>query len=547
MSTIVRCTRVFGVTRAAVHAMALLLAACQMAHIPAPDADTRQPVQPVQPVLSVADASARERDGVLRFTVSLSAAGSGPVIASYATEDGTAKAGSDYQSTSGSLTFPAGSTQVRSIVVRLEDDKVAEGRETFIVRLSAVQGAVVAADAATAVAVIVDDDQRALMVEPDALNVPEGGSASYTVALGSEPTGPVTVTVSAGSVELEVRPQELTFAVDDWHAAWTVTVIAAQDEDAAADVSAQITHTAAGGGYDDAGATVTATVVEDDVSTLAVEAARATEGAGALRFAVTLSVAIDRAVSVHYATGADADTATEGQDYSGSTDTLRFPAGTTAAQTVEVAVLDDSLDEPDERLTVTLSRATVPLAGGQDSMAATGIIEDDDEPPRLSIADAELAEGEGAMSFEVQLLPASALTVTVQYGTVDQTATAGTDYTGVSGTLTFAAGATARTIAVPIADDQEIESAETFTVVLSAPESADLDRSAATGEIPRQRPAAGARTELAGGDRRQRDVPHLRWRSAALCRSLHERRDPDRKGGVAAQQRPTDPAARQFR
>ena len=147
-------------------------------------------------------------------------------------------------------------------------------------------------------------------------------------------------------------------------------------------------------------------------------------------------------------------------------------------------MLDDLLDEPDEQFTLTLNNANAPLAGGNDSMTVTGTLTDDDEPPLLSIADATLTEGAGVMGFTVRLGPPSARIVTVHYATHDQAATAGADYTSVSGTLTFAAGATTRTIGVPIVDDdQDAEDAETFTVTLSNPGQARLARAEATGFI----------------------------------------------------------------
>ena len=66
-----------------------------------------------------------------------------------------------------------------------------------------------------------------------ALNVPEGGGATYTVVLESEPTGNVTVTPSvSGNSEVTVS-SALTFTPSDWDQAQTVTVsVAASDSDA---------------------------------------------------------------------------------------------------------------------------------------------------------------------------------------------------------------------------------------------------------------------------------------------------------------------------
>ena len=71
--------------------------------------------------LSVADASAQESSGALAFKVSLSEASRDPVSVSYATSDGTARAGSDYTSASGTLTFQPGETE-KTVSVTILDD-----------------------------------------------------------------------------------------------------------------------------------------------------------------------------------------------------------------------------------------------------------------------------------------------------------------------------------------------------------------------------------------------------------------------------------------
>ncbi|CAI8042668.1 hypothetical protein GBAR_LOCUS23653, partial [Geodia barretti] len=78
-------------------------------------------------------------------------------------------------------------------------------------------------------------------------------------------------------------------------------------------------------------------------------------------------------------------------------------------------------------------------------------------------------EGEEA-EFEVTLSASSSETVRVGYATSGGTAAEGSDYTRSSGTLTFTAGTTARTVTVRTTDDTEQESTERFTVVLSGPE-----------------------------------------------------------------------------
>jgi hypothetical protein len=185
-----------------------------------------------RPDLSVAAISAAEGDGTLRFTVSLSRASGEPVSVAYGTEDRTAAARVDYEPAHGRLTFAAESTEAQRIEVTVIDDQVDEATETLTVRLSDPQGA--ALRVATATGTIIDDDQRALLVEPRELNVPEGGTGSYRVMLGSKPTGPVMARVLEPA-EVSVDPKELAFTPADWSIAQAVEVTAAQDPDSRAD------------------------------------------------------------------------------------------------------------------------------------------------------------------------------------------------------------------------------------------------------------------------------------------------------------------------
>ena len=114
---------------------------------------------------------------------------------------------------------------------------------------------------------------------------------------------------------------------------------------------------------------------------ISVVDARVDEGEGALlAFAVTLDRAATGTVAVDYAT-ADG-TAPAGADYTATSGTLTFRAGE-SSQTIEVAVLDDSHDESEETLTLTLSNAS---GGRLTDARATGTIENTDPLPRAFMA-----------------------------------------------------------------------------------------------------------------------------------------------------------------
>lgn len=93
------------------------------------------------------------------------------------------------------------------------------------------------------------------------------------------------------------------------------------------------------------------------------------------------------------------------------------------------------------------------------------------------------AAGTTTAVFTVSLSQATSQTVTVRYATANGTATAGSDFTAASGTLTFAPGQTTQSVLIPITRDLVAEATETFTVGLSSPSGATISRATATGSI----------------------------------------------------------------
>jgi hypothetical protein len=115
---------------------------------------------PPPPGLAIADVSRGEgHSGTtpFRFVVSLSSAASQAVTVAYATANGTASAGSDYQAAVGTLTIPAGQT-AGTITVLVNGDRLGEANETFFVNLSGPTNATIADGQAAGT--ILDDEPR---------------------------------------------------------------------------------------------------------------------------------------------------------------------------------------------------------------------------------------------------------------------------------------------------------------------------------------------------------------------------------------------------
>ena len=434
------------------------------------------------PALSVADAAGDEDVGALEFAVALSAPSGIEVSATYATKDGTATAGGDYEAATGTLMFAPGEVS-QTIRVAILDDALHEAdEEAFALSLSAPTGATL--DAATATGVIRDDDEPPAVSVADAAGDEDIGALEFAVSL-SAPSG-IEVsasyatkdgTAAAGS-DYAAASGTLVFAPGE--VSQTIRVAILDDALHEADEETfALSLSAPTGATLDAGTALGTIRDDDEPPALSVADAAGDEDIGALEFAVSLSAPSGIEVSASYAT--KDGTAAAGSDYAAASGTLVFAPGE-VSRTIRVAILDDALHEADEE-TFELS-LSAPTGATLDAGTALGTIRDDDEPPALSVADAAGDEDIGALEFEVTLSGPSGIEVSASYATADGTAAVGSDYAAASGTLMFAPGEVSQTIGVAILDDALHEAdEETFELSLSAPTGATLDAGTALGTI----------------------------------------------------------------
>lgn len=134
----------------------------------------------------------------LTFTVSLASASTKTVTVNYATSDGTAKAGSDYQAASGQVTFAPGET-AKTFTVLVNGDTLNEADETFFVNLSGASNAWIGS---RGMGMIVNDDPLPTLSINDVQKL-EGNSGTtdfvFTVSLSAPSGQTVTVNYSTGS------------------------------------------------------------------------------------------------------------------------------------------------------------------------------------------------------------------------------------------------------------------------------------------------------------------------------------------------------------
>ena len=181
----------------------------------------------------------------------------------------------------------------------------------------------------------------------------------------------------------------------------------------------------------------------------------------------------------------------------GSKPRIQALLGVTGGSETRMRRKDGRLDhwririEPSSHEAVTVTLSPSPACGATGAVCTedgrtftTALATRIQGPPGLAVADAEVQEAANAsLAFAVTLSRAPSGTVTVDYATSDGTATAGSDYTATSGSLTFAAGETAKTVSVPVLNDAHDEGSETLTLTLSNPSGAYLEDGTATGTI----------------------------------------------------------------
>ena len=428
------------------------------------------------------------------YTVALATQPTGQVTVTI-----TGHSGTDLTLDETSLTFTTTnwSTAQTVTVTAGQDDDTADDEETLTHTASGGGYGSVAED----LPVTVDDDDEpvpGLVLSKSSLGPAEGASESYTVALATQPTGQVTVTITGHSgTDLTLGETSLTFTTTNWSTAQTVTVTAGQDDDTADDEET-LTHTASGGGYGSVAEDLPVTVDDDDTDTeplvLTVEAVKdvVTEGEP-VRYRILMSRPTSGAVvqSVYSYTG----------DFVHRRHRLsRVVTGVSSHGSRlywerELETLDDAIDEEDGSFTVRIQKPDADLYDqgeeytvGTPSSATVTILDNDPEDtptvPLVSVFDASVDEGPDAvLAFPVRLNVAVVETATIEWETRDLSAKAGQDYKGASGTLVFSPGETVKTVRVEVIDDAQVEGTEVMLLLLTDVEGAVIDGELAVGTI----------------------------------------------------------------
>ncbi len=421
------------------------------------------------------------------FTVSLLSASAQTVTVNYATADGTAVAGTNYQATSGSLTFTPGQTS-QSVGVTVYETPFYDINRTFLLNLTAPNNATLARSQATAT-IINNISAPTISVNDVSVVDPTAGTttATFQVTLSAASNLPTTVNYATADnsaiagTNYQAASGTLTFAPGQTSQTIGVNVFGEALHDMTRafllNLSAPTNATLA---RSQAIGSIVNNVPAPSVSVNDVSVVDPTTGTTTASFVVSLSAASALPVTVNYAT-ADG-TAVAGTNYQASSGSLTFAPGVTGL-TVTVTISPNPLNDANRTFTFNLSTpggATLGRAQG------TGTIVNNVSQPSLTIYDSAIyntTSGTEPFNFTVNLSAASDQTITVYYSTTDGTAAAGRDYQSSSGTVTFAPGQTSQTVTITLLGDPNPDNLEAFTINLSGAVNATMSKSQATGYV----------------------------------------------------------------
>ncbi|MGI9212067.1 MAG: Calx-beta domain-containing protein, partial [Methylococcaceae bacterium] len=418
-----------------------------------------------RPRLSIAGTSVKEGNNGLteaQVTVTLSTVATTPVTVEYATADSTANAASDYNAAQGSLSFAPGETR-KTFSVFVKGDTLKETDEKIRVLLKNPVGATLDTTATFGYITVTDDDANAqpvLTLGSDKTSFKAGDTAQLTFTFNVVPKGFTASDISVTGGTLGILSADSTgliytarytpnTASDHWTGGLS---LAANSYTDAAGTPGTVTNS-----LNFTGDTL--------APSLTLSSDKATLKAGET---ATLSFNFSETPIGFTRSDIDISAGTLGMltaDASGKTYTAPYTPPTGTAQTTRISV----------------AAGTYTDVLGNSGVASNALSLSTDKPvvvvPTLTISDVTVAEGNSGTSnanVTVSLSAASSQTVTVSYATLDGTATAGSDYTAASSSLTFAPGEISQTFNIPIYGDTQVESNENFRVNLSNPGNATL-------------------------------------------------------------------------
>ena len=401
----------------------------------------------------------------------------------YAVTGTATGSGTDYTLANGTLTINSGSTSSGTITIAsIVNDTLDEDNETVILTLSNPSNASLGTDSVHTYTIFDNDDAPVVDFNTTSSTGAESvSSKAITVDLSAVSAKAITVNYAlSGTATGSGTDYTLgsgTLSINAGSSTGTITIASIVDDSIdEADETIVLTLSNPSNATLGTDSVHTYTITDND-NTPTIDfnstSSSGAESVSSKAITVDLSGPSSEIVTVDYAvTGTATGT---GTDYTLANGTLSIAAGSTTGTITIANIVDDSADEPDETVIITLSSPSNATLGSDDVHTYT--IADDDGLPTIDFnaASSNGAEDISSVALTVDLSAASSNDITVDYAVTGTATGSGTDYTLANGTLTISAGETSGTITIAgIVDDDLDEANETVIITLSNPNNAIL-------------------------------------------------------------------------
>lgn len=382
------------------------------------------------------------------------------------TVTGTGTNAVDYQYLSGTITMPQGANSTE-IVLRPINDSLEEGNETVTIQLRPGPGFVMGSPTMAHILLVDDENPHGVpeitIEASDPTAIEPNDTGAFTINLSTVANNDLLIIYTVtGTASNGVDYQLLSGTVSAAAGSFTATIPVIPLNDALIEAAETVTVTLeTGSGYTlGPPSQLLATVnLEDDddnsvpLATLTVlDGAAAEIGVNTGTYTINLSEPAPSNLTINYEmTG----TATNGTDYQTLSGTVMITQGSQLADITLTPTDDALLEWGGETAIATLSPGTGYAVG----VPNAGTVQiDDDELPTVTIAatDATTTESGNSGRFTISLPEPAPADFTVSYS-MSGTATAGTDYTTVTGTASFTEGDEEINITIAPIEDSTVE------------------------------------------------------------------------------------------
>ena len=430
--------------------------------------------------LHLAPSSISENGGSANVTASLSGPSSQEVTLTVAASPVSPAVSGDFTITSNkTLTIAAGSTtSTGAVTITGVDNKVDAPDKSVAVSATVSGSDGVSAPSSQTLTITDDEATPTVTLNLSSSSISEnGGSANVTASLSAPSSQAVTVVASASPVSPAVSGdftltsnKTLTIAPGSTTSTGAVTITGVDNKVDAPDKSVAVSATVSGSDGVSAPSSQTLTITDDEATptvTLNLSSSRISENGGSANVTASLSAPSSQAVTV-VASVSPVSPAVSGYFTITSNKTLTIaPGSTTSKGTVTITGVDNGVDAPNKKVSVSATATNSLGVSGPASVTLT-IIDDEATPTvTLSLNSSSISEDGGAANVVASLSGPSSQAVTLTVSATPVSSTVSGYFTITSNkTLTIAAGSTTSTGAVTITGvDNGVHAPDKFVIV----------------------------------------------------------------------------------